>query len=48
MADGELEVAEWCKDAKIMRYPHRYSDPRGKVMWKWVTELLQQRERLTA
>ena len=35
-------------DAKIIRYPHRYSDPRGEVMWKRVTELLLAKERMTA
>ena len=33
-------------DAEIVRYPHRYSDPRGVVMWTRVTGLLAERERL--
>jgi DNA polymerase I-like protein with 3'-5' exonuclease and polymerase domains len=35
-------------DAKITPYPDRYSDPRGEVMWKRVSELLGQRKRMTA
>ncbi|MBM4094037.1 MAG: hypothetical protein FJ276_32210 [Planctomycetes bacterium] len=29
-------------DAKIVRYPDRYSDPRGEVMWHAVTEILSE------
>jgi hypothetical protein len=35
-------------DAKTTRYPDRYTDSRGEVMWKRVSELLRQRERMTA
>jgi hypothetical protein len=28
-------------EAKIVRYPERYSDPRGQAMWAMVQELLQ-------
>jgi hypothetical protein len=31
-------------DAKIIRYPDRYSDPRGEHMWNTVLRLLPQRE----
>ena len=27
-------------DAKIVRYPDRYSDPRGEKMWSTVTQIL--------
>ena len=35
-------------DAVITRYPDRYSDPRGMVMWDRVCALTQQQERMTA
>jgi DNA polymerase-1 len=35
-------------DASITRWPHRYMDDRGRVMWQRVTELLRQAERKTA
>jgi hypothetical protein len=35
-------------DAKVTRYPDRYSDPRGEVMWNRVSNLVRQRERRTA
>ena len=35
-------------DASITRWPDRYMDPRGAVMWKRVTSLLPQRLRATA
>jgi hypothetical protein len=28
-------------DAKLMRWPERYSDPRGKVMWERITSILE-------
>jgi hypothetical protein len=34
---GGLEIPV---DAKVVRWPGRYSDPRGEVMWNRVTELL--------
>ena len=41
-----LDGFELRTDAEIVRYPHRYSDPRGVVMWARVTGLLAERERL--
>jgi len=35
-------------DVSVTRWPHRYMDRRGAVMWRRVTELLQQAERKTA
>ena len=31
-------------DAEIVRYPNRYSDPRGTVMWRRVMGLMANRE----
>jgi DNA polymerase-1 len=31
-------------DVKIVRYPDRYMDPRGAVMWRRVLELIEQVE----
>lgn len=31
-------------DAKIFRYPDRYSDPRGEQMWNLVMEILKERD----
>ena len=31
-------------DAEIVRYPDRYADPRGAVMWNRVMDLIQQRQ----
>ena len=31
-------------DAEIVRWPDRYADPRGKVMWATVTRLLGETE----
>jgi hypothetical protein len=28
-------------DAKIIRYPDRYSDPRGMEMWEKITQILK-------
>jgi hypothetical protein len=35
-----LDGLELGTDASITRWPHRYMDPRGAVMWRRVTELL--------
>ena len=34
---GGLEVGT---DADVVEWPHRYADPRGRVMWERVTEIL--------
>jgi hypothetical protein len=34
---GGLEVGT---DADVVEWPHRYADPRGRVMWQRVTEIL--------
>jgi hypothetical protein len=31
-------------DAEIVRYPNRYADPRGSVMWNRVMELIRQQQ----
>jgi len=31
-------------DAKIVRHPERYMDPRGKRMWETVVEILEDLE----
>jgi hypothetical protein len=31
-------------EAKLLRHPDRYSDPRGKVMWDRVMQLIAARE----
>jgi DNA polymerase-1 len=31
-------------DAKVIRYPDRYSDPRGEVMWSKVMELVGEKQ----
>ena len=31
-------------DATVVRYPDRYEDPRGAVMWQRVTRLLEEAE----
>ena len=36
------------RSAPRRRYPDRYRDPRGEVMWKRVSDLVRQRERRTA
>lgn len=36
-----LDGLEVGTDADVIRWPHRYADPRGAVMWSRVTELLQ-------
>ena len=42
---GKLELGS---DAKIVRYPDRYVDPRGAVMWDRVCQLLETEERKIA
>jgi DNA polymerase I len=47
-AEGTIELRV---DAKIVRYPDRYTDPRGTELWETVLRLLderQERERETA
>jgi hypothetical protein len=45
-ADGTLELRT---DAKIVRYPDRYTDPRGDKIWEQVLALLaEHRSRETA
>jgi hypothetical protein len=44
-ADGTLELRT---DAKIVRYPDRYSDKRGEEMWSRVVELLAEYQRQQA
>src|SRR5262249_26514276 len=34
-----LSGCELASDAKVVRYPERYGDKRGKVMWETVTRL---------
>jgi DNA polymerase family A len=41
-----FELRTDCKGAAIVRYPDRYMDRRGRVMWQQVTELLQQADRV--
>jgi hypothetical protein len=35
-----LDGFECRTDVTVVRYPDRYSDPRGVVMWRKVTNLL--------
>jgi len=42
-----LDGFELRTDATIIRYPHRYTDPRGVVMWDLVTRLISERQRKT-
>jgi hypothetical protein len=39
-----LNGFELTTDVKVVRYPDRYMDPRGVVMWNRVTKLLADRE----
>jgi DNA polymerase family A len=41
-----FELRTDCKGAAIVRYPDRYMDKRGRVMWQRVVELLQQADRV--
>ena len=43
-----LDGFELGTDAKIVRYPDRYMDERGAVMWERVMKLIQEQERITA
>jgi hypothetical protein len=36
-----LDGLEVGTDADVIRWPDRYADPRGAIMWSRVTELLQ-------
>jgi DNA polymerase-1 len=40
-----LDGFELGTDATLVRYPDRYSDPRGAVMWGRVMELISKRQR---
>ena len=42
---GRFELGS---DAKVIRYPDRYVDPRGEVMWDRVSQLLETEERKIA
>ena len=45
-AKAVLGAGVWIDtEVSIVRYPDRYSDPRGEVMWDRVMALLKQRER---
>jgi hypothetical protein len=47
MAEGSRVVLagfELGTDAKLIRYPDRYSDPRGTVMWERVLSLITARQ----
>jgi DNA polymerase I-like protein with 3'-5' exonuclease and polymerase domains len=39
-----LDGFELGTDAEIVRYPDRYADPRGSVMWNRVMELIRQQQ----
>jgi DNA polymerase I len=39
-----LDGFELGTDATIVRYPDRYSDPRGTVMWDRVGQLIRQQQ----
>ena len=43
-----LGVLELTSDAKVIRYPERYVDKRGTVMWSAITRLLDETEPLAA
>jgi DNA polymerase I len=40
-ADGTFELRT---DVKIIRYPDRFTDPRGTELWKTVMKLLAERQ----
>jgi hypothetical protein len=47
MADAAAAVLDGWEirtDVNVVRYPRRYADPRGQLMWQRVTELLDMRE----
>ena len=39
-----LDGFELGTDAEIVRYPDRYADPRGSVMWNRVMKLIRQQQ----
>jgi DNA polymerase I len=39
-----LDGFELGSDAKVIRYPDRYSDPRGTVMWNRVMKMIHERD----
>jgi hypothetical protein len=39
-----LNGFELASDAKIVRYPDRYSDPRGAVMWNRVMKMIDEKQ----
>ena len=41
-----LDGFEIRTDAKIVRYPDRYMDPRGQVMWDRVMRLIAKRRQV--
>jgi len=43
-----LDGFELRSHAEIIHYPHRYMDPRGKVMWDRVCKLLETKDRKVA
>jgi hypothetical protein len=43
-----LDGFELGTDAEIVRYPDRYSDPRGAVMWERVMKLIHEQQQTTA
>lgn len=43
-----LDGFELGTDADIIRYPDRYADPRGAVMWKRVMDLIHERQQKVA
>jgi DNA polymerase I len=43
-----LDGFELGTDAEIIRYPDRYADPRGAVMWERVMKLIHEQQRTTA
>jgi hypothetical protein len=45
MVLGGLQLAS---DVKVVRWPDRYMDPRGEVMWAKVMKLLNRAERQVA
>jgi hypothetical protein len=43
-----LDGFELGTDPEIVRYPDRYADPRGAVMWERVMKLIHERRRTAA
>ena len=51
MAEASRVVLDGFKlgtDAELVRWPDRYADPRGAVMWATVMELLEENARAVA